>query len=107
MYFYKDFKKVPHNLFPNGKKIENNKLIIRLQPEERIELVQMVKIPGPGGYRYKPTSLELDYGGSFDKEFPDAYERLLMDVIKGNQTLFTVWRDLTEAKENQRFYLTG
>ena len=83
-----NFKKVPHNLFPNGKKIENNKLIIRLQPEERIELVQMVKIPGPGGYRYKPTSLELDYGGSFDKEFPDAYERLLMDVIKGNQTLF-------------------
>lgn len=83
-----NFKKVPHNLFPNGKKIESNKLIIRLQPEERIELVQMVKIPGPGGYRYKPTSLELDYGGSFDKKFPDAYERLLMDVIKGNQTLF-------------------
>jgi glucose-6-phosphate 1-dehydrogenase len=59
-----------------------------LQPEERIELVQMVKVPGPGGYRYKPTSLELDYGGSFDKRFPDAYERLLMDVVRGNQTLF-------------------
>ncbi|MGB1039280.1 MAG: glucose-6-phosphate dehydrogenase [Flavobacteriales bacterium] len=83
-----NFKRVPHNIFPSGKKIDRNKLIIRLQPEERIELVQMAKIPGPGGYRYKPTSLELDYGGSFEKRFPDAYERLLMDVIRGNQTLF-------------------
>jgi glucose-6-phosphate 1-dehydrogenase len=83
-----NFKRVPHNLFPSGKKIDRNKLIIRLQPEERIELVQMVKIPGPGGYRYKPISLELDYGGSFTDKLPEAYERLLLDVIRGNQTLF-------------------
>ena len=83
-----NFKRVPHNIFPSGKKIDRNKLIIRLQPDERIELVQMVKIPGPGGYRYTPTSLVLDYGSSFDKRFPEAYERLLMDVVRGNQTLF-------------------
>ena len=47
-----------------------------------------LKLPGPGGYRYKPISLELDYGGSFSKKFPEAYERLLMDVVRGNQTLF-------------------
>ncbi len=83
-----NFKHVPHNIFPEKKDIDNNKLTIRLQPEERIELQQMVKIPGPGGYRYKPFSLELDYADHFDDRFPDAYERLLMDVVRGNQTLF-------------------
>ncbi|MDP4763470.1 MAG: glucose-6-phosphate dehydrogenase [Salibacteraceae bacterium] len=83
-----NFKPVPHNLFPERKKMVNNKLTIRLQPEERIELTQMVKIPGPGGYRYKPFSLELDYADHFTQRFPDAYERLLMDVVRGNQTLF-------------------
>ncbi len=83
-----NFKHVPHNIFPEKKYIENNRLTIRLQPEERIELVQMVKVPGPGGYRYKPFSLELDYAEHFDDRFPEAYERLLMDVVRGNQTLF-------------------
>ena len=83
-----NFKNIPHNIFPEGESIVNNKLIINLQPEESIELVQTVKIPGPGGYRYKPTSLILDYGSSFKERFPEAYERLLIDVIRGNQTLF-------------------
>lgn len=83
-----NFKVVSHNIFPSKDKIPNNKLIIKLQPEEGIELVQMTKIPGPGGYRYKPISLKLDYLGSFDERLPDAYERLIIDVIRGNQTLF-------------------
>ena len=83
-----NYKGVPHNIFPEKKTIENNRLAIRLQPDERIELLQMVKIPGPGGYRYKPISLELDYADHFEDRFPDAYERLLMDVVRGNQTLF-------------------
>tara|TARA_B100000780_G_C21102623_1_gene445054 strand:- start:1137 stop:2024 length:888 start_codon:yes stop_codon:yes gene_type:complete len=91
-----NFKNVPHNIFPDEKPIINNKLIISLQPEERIELVQTVKIPGPGGYRYKPKSLVLDYSSSFNEPFPDAYERLLIDVIRGNQTLF-MRKDEVEA----------
>ena len=91
-----NFKNIPHNIFPEGKSIVNNKLIINLQPEESIELVQTVKIPGPGGYRYKPISLVLDYGSSFKERFPDAYERLLIDVIRGNQTLF-MRKDEVEA----------
>ncbi len=82
------FKEVRHNIFPSKEKLNNNKLIIRLQPEERIELVQMTKIPGPGGYRYTPIALKLDYNDSFKGSFPDAYERLIVDVIRGNQTLF-------------------
>jgi glucose-6-phosphate 1-dehydrogenase len=83
-----NFKPVPHNIFPGKKEIKNNSLTIRLQPEERIDLTQNIKIPGPGGYRYKPFSLELDYADHFKQRFPDAYERLLMDVVRGNQTLF-------------------
>lgn len=82
------FREVRHNIFPSKERLNNNKLIIRLQPEERIELIQMTKIPGPGGYRYKPVALKLDYTDSFRGQFPDAYERLIVDVIRGNQTLF-------------------
>lgn len=83
-----NFKEVRHNIFPSKEKLNNNKLIIRLQPEERIELIQMTKIPGPGGYRYKPIALKLDYSDTFKSRFPEAYERLIIDVIRGNQTLF-------------------
>ena len=83
-----NFREVPHNVFPEKNKIDRNKLVIRLQPDEHIELVQMAKIAGPGGYRYRPISLELDYKASIGKRIPDAYERLLMDVVRGNQTLF-------------------
>lgn len=94
-----NFKEVKHNIFPSKEKLNNNKLIIRLQPEERIELVQMTKVPGPGGYRYKPIALKLDYVDSFDERFPDAYERLLIDVIRGNQTLFMRQDELQAAWE--------
>jgi len=83
-----NFKGVPHNVFPDKEDIQNNKLIIRLQPEESIELVQMIKVAGPGGYRYKPFALTLDYYASYGGRLPGAYERLLMDVVRGNQTLF-------------------
>jgi len=92
-----NFKEVRHNIFPSKEKLNNNKLIIRLQPEERIELVQMTKIPGPGGYRYKPIALKLDYIDSFKERFPEAYERLIIDVIRGNQTLFMSQDELQEA----------
>lgn len=90
-----NFKPVKHNIFPTtGRDILNNQLIIRLQPEERIELLQMTKIPGPGGYRYKPIALKLDFMDSFDERFPEAYERLISDIIRGNQTLFMSYNEL-------------
>lgn len=92
-----NFKEVRHNIFPSKEKLNNNKLIIRLQPEERIELIQMTKIPGPGGYRYKPIALKLDYVDSFEERFPEAYERLIIDVIRGNQTLFMSQDELIAA----------
>ena len=92
-----NFKEVRHNIFPSKEKLNNNKLIIRLQPEERIELVQMTKVPGPGGYRYKPIALKLDYIDTFKERLPEAYERLIIDVIRGNQTLFMRQDELEAA----------
>lgn len=92
-----NFKKVKHNIFPDKQAMGHNKLIISIQPDERIELVQMTKIPGPGGYRYQPISLKLDYSDTFKERFPEAYERLLIDVIRGNQTLFMRQDELQAA----------
>jgi len=92
-----NFKELPHSIFPESQYPLRNKLIIRLQPEERIELVQLSKIPGPGGYRFKPISLKLDFIDSFRDRMPDAYERLLIDVIRGNQTLFMRHDELEAA----------
>ena len=92
-----NFKPVKHNLFTDQGKIEGNNLVIRLQPEERIELLQMTKIPGPGGYRYKPISLKLDFIDSFNERLPEAYERLIIDIIRGQQTLFMRQDELEAA----------
>lgn len=92
-----NFKTVKHNLFPLQGDIPGNKLVMRLQPEERIELVQMTKLPGPGGYRYRPISLKLDYIDTFTERFPDAYERLIIDVLRGDQTLFMRQDELEAA----------
>ena len=67
---------------------EPNRLIIRVQPEEGLKLKLTSKAPGPGGMRFFPSELNLSFGDTFDDRLPDAYERLLMDVVRGNQTLF-------------------
>ncbi|MCC5922166.1 MAG: glucose-6-phosphate dehydrogenase [Crocinitomicaceae bacterium] len=92
-----NFKPVAYNVFNGNEEIPGNKLIIRLQPEERIELVQMSKLPGPGGYRYKPVALKLDFSDSFNEKFPEAYERLFIDMLRGNQTLFMRQDELEAA----------
>lgn len=79
------FRQVPHPLFPAA---EANALIIRIQPEESVKLRMMTKVPGPGGYRLQPVYLNLSLAETFPGQMPDAYERLLMDVVRGNPTLF-------------------
>jgi glucose-6-phosphate 1-dehydrogenase len=92
-----NFKAMPHSIFPDSKYLLKNKLIIRLQPDERIELVQLSKIPGPGGYRFKPISLKLDFVDTFKERMPGAYERLMIDILRGNQTLFMRHDELDAA----------
>ena len=69
---------------------------IRLQPDEGVKLWLMIKDPGPGGMRLQHVPLDMSFAEAFDVRNPDAYERLLMDVVRGNQTLF-MRRDEVEA----------
>ncbi|MEV1248350.1 glucose-6-phosphate dehydrogenase [Nonomuraea sp. NPDC050022] len=79
------FKDVPHSIYPGG---SPNRLVLRLQPEEGIELHIMAKEPGAGEVALKPVPLSLSFGKTFTARVPEAYERLLMDVLAGNPTLF-------------------
>jgi len=83
------FKGIPHSIFANqGKCISENRLVIALQPKESIHLQLMNKIPGLSEQmRLKPVELELNTPLNVVHK-PDAYERLLLDVIRANPTLF-------------------
>jgi len=91
------FRSVPHSLFGGpASALAPNKLVIRLQPDEGVKLSLMIKEPGPGGLRLRESSLDMTFAETFGGRHPDAYERLLMDVVRGNQTLF-MRRDEIEA----------
>jgi glucose-6-phosphate 1-dehydrogenase len=91
------FNEVPHSIFPEQKyNVAPNRLTIRLQPDEGVQLSVMAKEPGPGGFDLRPVSLDLSFEETFGVRYPDAYERLLMEVLRGNPALF-MRRDEVEA----------
>lgn len=83
-----NFKPAPHALFGAKKTTDQNRLVIRLQPNESVRLFMDIKEPGAGGMRIKSLPLNLAYADNFFLTYPDAYERLLMDVVRGNLSLF-------------------
>ena len=97
---------VPHSIFEGPSSDRSpNRLVIRLQPQESITLTVLAKQPGET-MRLKPVNLALDLAGSFKEKPVDAYERLLMDVVKGNLTLFmrrdeldAAWRWIDPIRE--------
>ena len=85
------FKEPPHSIFDDERGWRENVLVIRLQPDEGMNLKVMIKEPGPGGMRLVQVPLDMSFAealGDAAEDVPDAYERLIMDVIRGNQTLF-------------------
>ncbi len=85
------FKNAPHSIFGVDAGRHKNVLVIRLQPNEGMTLDVTIKEPGPGGMRLVDVPLDMSFAdalGPEASEVPDAYERLIMDVIRGNQTLF-------------------
>ena len=93
-----NFKQLPHNIFMDSyKKLPPNKLIIRLQPDEGVEIEVLNKVPGIGeGVQLQRTMLDLSFSEAFaDERIADAYERLILEVMHGNQALF-VHRDEVE-----------
>ena len=90
-------KEVPPILFnanPNGP-LDPNVLSIRIQPDEGFALGISSKIPGPR-VRVYPVQMDFHYGSTFGGTSPEAYERLLLDVMVGDSTLF-MRRDAVEA----------
>ncbi|ONG56379.1 glucose-6-phosphate dehydrogenase [Pseudoroseomonas deserti] len=84
-----EFRTPPFSIFPReAVGMQPNRLLIRLQPEEGMRLEMMTKEPGPGGLHLRPTGLDISFEKTFGQRYPDAYERLLMDVVRGNTTLF-------------------
>ena len=91
------FRSIPHSIFgAEAGPVTANKLVLRLQPDEGVKLWLMIKYPGPGGLRLRCVPLDMSFAEAFGVRYPDAYERLLMDVVRGNQTLF-MRRDEVEA----------
>ncbi|MFT5067581.1 MAG: glucose-6-phosphate 1-dehydrogenase, partial [Reinekea sp.] len=85
------FKDLGHSIFEGDEKRHRNILAIRLQPNEGMDLQVTIKEPGPGGMRLIDVPLDMTFAealGDNAEDVTDAYERLIMDVIRGNQTLF-------------------
>jgi glucose-6-phosphate 1-dehydrogenase len=85
-----NFREVPHPIFPGTRAA--NKLVIKLQPEDGLELHLLAAkggtSSGGGEERLHPVSLDLDFGRAFASERVGAYERLLMDALAGRLNLF-------------------
>jgi glucose-6-phosphate 1-dehydrogenase len=91
------FKPVPHSIFDaSAGPVVQNRLVLRLQPDEGVKLWLSIKHPGPGGLRLRHVPLDMSFAEAFGVQQPDAYERLLLDVVRGNPTLF-MRRDEVEA----------
>ena len=116
------FQHIPHSIFPQlSDDSAPNRLTIRLQPDEGMELSLMSKEPGPGGFGLRPVSLDLSFEEEFEMRDPDAYERLLLEVIRGNPALFmrrdeveSAWRWIdgiiegwTETRQEVEGYVAG
>lgn len=85
------FKDTPHSIFGEEAGRHRNVLSIRLQPNEGITLGVTIKEPGPGGMRLIDVPLDMTFAEALGEDHTqqvEAYERLIMDVIRGNQTLF-------------------
>jgi glucose-6-phosphate 1-dehydrogenase len=83
-------KPVPHLAFQSSGSVgvQANQIILTVQPDEGVSISLGAKIPGPR-MRIRPVNMEFRYGTSFLSESPEAYERLILDAMRGDATLFT------------------
>ena len=84
------FKRAPHPPFEDSttEELQPNLLLVHVQPDEGVSLAIGAKVPGQG-LRIRTVHMDFLYGGAFRTELPDAYERLILDAMLGDQTLFT------------------
>ena len=84
------FKRAPHPPFAEAaaEELRPNMLIVHVQPDEGVSLAIAAKVPGLG-VKLRTVHMDFVYGGSFHMELPEAYERLILDAMRGDATLFT------------------
>ena len=84
------FKRAPHPPFEDGSSetLRPNVLLIHVQPNEGVSLAIGAKVPGQG-MAIRTVHMDFLYGGAFREGLPDAYERLILDAMLGDATLFT------------------
>jgi glucose-6-phosphate 1-dehydrogenase len=84
------FQRAPHPPFEETatEELRPNLLLVHVQPDEGVSLAIAAKVPGQG-MRLRTVHMDFLYGGAFRTELPEAYERLLLDSMLGEQTLFT------------------
>jgi glucose-6-phosphate 1-dehydrogenase len=93
------FKGIPHRLFgEGGDSIDNNVLVMKIQPEEGVSLRFAAKVPGPEMH-IRAVSMDFNYGTGFGVVSAPAYERLVGDAMRGDATLFTRWDAVQQAWE--------
>jgi glucose-6-phosphate 1-dehydrogenase len=94
------FRDVPHQIFDREGigGLQPNRLTLRIHPDEGVSLSLMVQRPGLG-ISLEPASMEFDYGRTFDTPLVEAYELLLLEAMRGDQTLFIRQEGLERAWE--------
>jgi glucose-6-phosphate 1-dehydrogenase len=85
-----EFKRAPHPPFAQeaSEELKPNVLLVRVQPDEGVALAVGAKVPGQG-MKIRTVHMDFFYGGAFRTELPEAYERLILDCLLGDATLFT------------------
>jgi glucose-6-phosphate 1-dehydrogenase len=99
------FKHVPHMLLAQDGPVAPDVLAIRIQPDEGIALRFVAKVPGQS-MTLRPVTMDFRYGSTFGGSGPEAYERLILDAMLGDPTLFArsdevsaAWRFVTPVLE--------
>jgi len=91
------FKSIPHRLFGDaGDALDNNTLVMKIQPDEGVSLRFNAKVPGPKMH-IRAVSMDFNYGTGFGVVSAPAYERLIGDAMRGDATLFTRWDAVERA----------
>ncbi len=81
-------KPVPLAAIEGVRGADENELVLTIQPDERVTLRLLAKVPGPG-MNLRPVTMDFSYGAAFLSQSPEAYERLITDAMRGDPTLFT------------------
>ena len=85
------FAPIPHRLFGEASdSIDANVLVMKIQPDEGLSLRFNAKVPGPKNH-IRAVTMDFNYGTGFGVASAPAYERLIADAVRGDQTLFTRW----------------